>query len=318
MIKNIINLTKIFFKNSFQNPYLFDEKTNKINKKSIFTWLIIILMIAISFISFKVIKFLVDVNQPTIFLNIFFMILNIIIIFQIILASINVYFSTKDLELILPLPIKSKELLIAKFNTILINVYFSELIFALFPLIIYGILTSSGILYYFYLVIILLIFPILTNLIISSIIMLFMKLTKFVKNKDKFQIIITLIFIFSMFLLEAKIGNNFVNKIDENFNFEKEQIVQGFSNFNNKIEIINNYFLVINPSIKILNNYNKINSILNLLKIIFINLIFLILFIFIGEKYYLKNILKNNKYLYNKKININNLEKKIKKINVIN
>ena len=34
-IKNIFNLTKILFLNSFQNPYIIDLKTNKINKKSI-------------------------------------------------------------------------------------------------------------------------------------------------------------------------------------------------------------------------------------------------------------------------------------------
>ena len=51
-IKNIFNLTKIFFKNSFQNPYIIDKKTNRINKKSIFVWLIIAIMIAISYISF--------------------------------------------------------------------------------------------------------------------------------------------------------------------------------------------------------------------------------------------------------------------------
>ena len=73
MIKNIINLTKIFFKSSFQNPYLIDKKTNKINTKSIFLWLIVIVSIAISFISYKVIDLLINTNSPTIFLNIFFM-----------------------------------------------------------------------------------------------------------------------------------------------------------------------------------------------------------------------------------------------------
>lgn len=316
MIKNIKNLTKIFFKNSFQNPYLIDKKTNKINKKSIFTWMIIILMIAISFISFEIIKYLVSVEQPIIFLNVFFLIFNIIIIFQIILSSINVYFSKKDLDLILPLPIKIEELLIAKFNTILISVYFSELIFALFPLVLYGLLTNAGIFYYVYLLIILLIFPILTNLIISIIMMFLMKFSKFVKNKDIFQVIIILFFIFIIFLFEFEIGNNFINRSSENLNFEKEKIVQIFSNFNNKVEKINNYFLIINPSLNILNNYNKINSIFNLIKIIFINLIFFILFIFIGKKYYLKNILNIKNYLLNKKIDINNLNKKIKKNNI--
>ena len=194
-IKNIINLTKIFFKNAFQNPYLIDPKTNKINKKSIFVWLIIIVMMAITYLSYMIIGELVKINQSILFLSIFFIVLMIIMIFQVILASTNVYFFSKDLELILPLPIKSEELLISKFNTILINLYFSEFIFVLFPLLVYGILTNSGLLYYSYLLLILLLFPILINLIVSIIMMLLMKLSKFIKNKDIFQIIITFIFL---------------------------------------------------------------------------------------------------------------------------
>ena len=315
-IKNIFNLTKLFFKNSFQNPYIIDKKTNKINKKSVFVWLIIIVMIAISYLSFEVIKVLVNMNQATIFLNIFFLILNVIMIFQVILASTNVYFFSKDFELVLPLPIKSDELLISKFNTILINLYFSELIFAVFPLLIYGILTNAGILYYFYLIIVLLIFPILSNLIVSIIMMCLMKLSKFIKNKDIFQIVITLIFLFIVFLLEFKIGTNVINRIDNNLNIESEQVVDAFSNFNKKLENVNKYFLVINPIINILNNHNKLISIFYLLKIIFINLIFFILFIFIGNKYYLKYILNNNNNFYLKNVNKNNLEKKLKKINI--
>lgn len=313
-IKSILRLTKIFFKNSFQNPYIIDKKTNKINKKSIFVWLMVIVMIAISYLSYKVIGELVKINQPTIFLNIFFLIIMIIMIFQIILASTNVYFFSKDLELILPLPIKSEELLIAKFNTILINIYFTEFIFVFFPLIIYGILTYAGILYYLYLIFILLIFPILPILIISIIMMFLMKLSKFIKNKDVFQIIITLIFISIIFLLEFKIGNNIINKIDDNLNIESQESIQLFNEFNTKVENVNKYFLEINSTINILNNYNKINSIINILKIICLDLLFLIIFIVVGKKYYLKNILKNNNYYYLKN-NKKYLIKKLKKIN---
>ena len=314
-IKNIINLTKILLTNSFQNPYIIDEKTNKINKKSPFVWLLIILMITISYLSYEIIKKLVYINQTTIFLNIFFLLLMIIMIFQVILASTNVYFFSKDYEVLLPLPIKSEELLISKFNTILINLYFSELIFAIFPLIIFGILTDAGILYYFYLIIILLIFPILSNLIVSLIMMIFMKLSKFIKNKDIFQILITLIFIFIVFILEFQVVSNVINKMDDNVSITNEEVANEFNNFNNKLENNCKYFLIINPTVNILNNYNKLISIFELIKIIFINFIFLILFIFIGKKYYLKNILNNNN-IYFKKIKNNKIEKKLKKIKI--
>lgn len=312
-IKNIFKLTKIFFKNSFQNPYLIDEKTNKINKKSIFVWLLLINTIAVSYLSFEVIRALVNVNLAPLFLNVFFIITMVIIIFQAILATSNVYFFSKDFEQILPLPIKANELLISKFCTVLINIYFMEFIFALVPLIIYGILTYAGFLYYFYLIIILIIFPILPVLIISIFMMLVMKMSKFIKNKDVFQIIITLFMLFLMFFVEVKMSNNLIKKIDNNSDINTQENVQEINNFHERFKNINKYFLEIEPSINLLTNYNKLNSILNLIKIILYNFIFLILFDFIGKKYYLKNILKNNNYykkIKNKKIK----NKRIKKI----
>ena len=315
-IKDIFNLSKIFFENSFQNPYLINKKTNKINWKSSFIWIIIILMITISLISIKVIPYLMKINMESIFLQIFFMILSIIMIFQVVLASTNVYFFSKDFELVLPLPIKTEDLLISKFMTILFNLYFSEFIFVLFPLIIFGIFNNSGILYFIYLILILLIFPIIFNLIISNIMMILMKFSKFIKNKDIFQIIIILIFLIFVFILEFRIGNNIINKIDSNINLEDQGVMDLISNFNEKLKNINKYFLIINPIVDILNNYNKLISIFNLLKIIFINFIFFIIFIFIGKKYYLKNILKNNNNYYLKKNNKKNIDEKVRKINL--
>ena len=233
-IKNIFNLTKLLFKNSFQNPYIIDPKTNKINKKSIFVWLIIILTIAITYLSYEIINELVKIGQPVIFLNIFFLVIIMIMIFQIILSSTNVYFFSKDFEILLPLPIKNEELLISKFNTILINLYFSELIFALFPLLIYGICTYAGIMYYFYLILILLIFPILPTLFISLITMIFIKFSKFIKNKDVFQIIITVFFILIMFFLEFKIGNTIIKKINDSEELQTNNVIEAVDEFNEK------------------------------------------------------------------------------------
>ena len=311
-IKNIFNLTKLMFKNSFQNPYLIDKKTNKIDRSSPYIWIVMIVMIAIMFISYKVIGELVKINKEYIFLNIFFLILMIIMIFQIILSSTNIYFFSNDLEKLLHLPIKTEELLISKFNTILINLYFSEFIFALFPLVIYGVETYASFNYYFNLIIVLLIFPFLPTLVISIIMMFFIKLSKFIKNKDIFQILITLLFIFTIFIFEFNIMKNIVNKMDNNEELEKQQIEEAFIKFNNKIEIVNDYFIEISPTIKILQN-NKI--FFNLLKNVFIDYIFFIIFILIGKKYYLKNILNNNNnyYLkYNNKIKINKRNKIIK------
>ena len=106
-IRNIVELTKVLFKNSFQISYILDKKTNKINKKSPFVWLFVILTIAISYITYLLLDLLQDVGQQQIFLNLFPPILMILMAFQVALASTNIYYFSKDLELVLPLPIKS-------------------------------------------------------------------------------------------------------------------------------------------------------------------------------------------------------------------
>lgn len=291
-IRNIFNLTKVLVKNSFQNPYIFDKKTNRINKKSPFIWLFFILIIVISYLTYSLMDILKDIGQETIFLNLFPIILMTLLAFQVALASTNVYYYSKDFELILPLPIKAEEMLIARFNTIIINLYFSEFIFVFFPLIIYGIMTSANIVFYMFALIFLLIFPILPALIVSIIMMLFMKLSRFIKNKDIFQIIITLVFIILVFILEILISNKIINS---NFGESEQGTVELINNFYTRVENINKYFLVINPSIKML-QFSNVRSILELIKIIVINIVFLILFILFGKRMYLKDILKNNNY----------------------
>lgn len=314
-IKNIINLTKIFSKDSFQKPYIIDDKTNKLNKESTFLWVIIAVMILVIYLSYKIITELIKINQAILFLHALFLLLAIMIIFQVALACTNIYFFSKDLELLLPLPIKPRELLIAKLNTLIKNTYFLEFIFALFPLIIYGIYTNAGIIFYIYSVILLFIYPILFTIIVSIIMMGFMKLSKFVKNKDIFQTIITLIFIFLMFFLEFQVINNIIIKNDGNIVTEETQVSEQINDFYNRINSANKYFLEINYSVDLLNNSNEINSVFNLIKIIVMDFIFFIIFVFIGEKVYLKNILKNYNFNNIKKIEKINLQKKCKKIN---
>ena len=69
MNKNIKNLTKIFSKDLLSRFDFIDFEKKKINKKTIIFWLFLIVIISISFMSYKVIRFLKEINQATIFLN---------------------------------------------------------------------------------------------------------------------------------------------------------------------------------------------------------------------------------------------------------
>ena len=90
MIKNILLLTKISTRNFLQNLNLLDKKTKKINKKSMYVWLIVIVVLAIAFVSNEVLNILEDYGQMPLFLNVLFTIAIIIMFMQTIIASMNI------------------------------------------------------------------------------------------------------------------------------------------------------------------------------------------------------------------------------------
>lgn len=325
MIKKISSLTRVFCKEYFLNLQVINKR------KNILFWLIIILNIALAFISQKCIDFLGRYGQEQLFLDVLFLIINLIVITQTILSCANIFYFSKDLENVLPFPIKNIELLISKLNTVLCISYIMEIFFGIIPLLIFGLMVSHNLLYYFWAIIVLISFPIFSVLIISSIMLIIMQLFKFIKNKDFFQLLITVILVLIFILFESlSIGqltndNNLENNIEssiENNSEKKEEIIytQNDQEENSKINInkiseINKYFLIINPSVKILIENNNFNCLINFIKIILIELISFIIFIFIGRKIYLKNLLKNISRINTKSIQKNHRKNKYKKIN---
>lgn len=312
-IKIIKDLTKIFLKSAYQDVNILNKETKKMNKRSVFVWLILIVSLALFYISNEIIKALVSSGYPEVFLSIYFLVLAIFIMFQTILVCTNIFYFSKDIELILPFPIKPVNLLIAKFNTLICTLYVSEAIFGIIPICIYGILTHSTLLFYIYAVLIFIFFPVFLALVLSIIMMFVMKISKFIKNKEIFQTIITLLLVTSIFIVEYNVINNIfiqnkeIEIVENNF-----QIADKLIEFNNKIETSNKLFLVINPAVKVLKNSN-LQNIFEIIKIILIDFITFIIFIFIGKKTYLKDILKNTSYLIKTSNKGINLYKKCKK-----
>ena len=321
MIKKIKILSNIFIKDYFQNLYIFNKDTQKINKKSGAAWLAIISVLTIGLLSYKIIDFLVQARQEILFLKIYLPILATVFIFQAILVCTNVFYFSKDLEYILPLPIKPIELLIAKFNNVISITYGMELLLLFAPLVIYGILTVKPLLYYFVMFFVLLIFPVFLILIVSTIMLLIMQLTKFIKNKDIFQIIIVTILTFiltstEIYIFNSIFGEKIIN-IESTQNIEIENAEKSLQNLNNKIDKLNNYFIIINPCISVLTELSFNNICIQILKLLLLNIIMFILFLFFGKILYLKNLLKNIAYI-NKKKNKKKIIKNKYKKNKIN
>ncbi len=307
-LKNIINLSKIFILENNNDNYIIDKK---LNKKNPIIWLAIILFFGISYASYQVIHILIGMGKPEVFLNGYFLFLQILIFIQAIMLCTNVLFFSKDIENVLPLPFKPIEILLSKFNVLVFMAYTTELIFALIPFSIYGIYANMGVLFFIKLIVTLIIFPIFSIIIVCIVEMFLIRIIKMVKNKDLMQLIMSSILIF-IFLIIVGIAMKYTfDSIDA---IQKtEEAKETLNNINENILGFNKYFIILNPITNFLQDKNIIKIFLDFFEIIIINFIAFFIFIFLGEKIYFKQLLKNKFYKENKK----NKKIKFKKKNKI-
>ena len=90
-----------------------------------------------TYISYKSISWLKSNGMPELFLTLYMMFTLFLLVLQTIAASSSVYFFSKDLEFILPLPVRPIELLVSKYNTLLIMLYSTEFVFSVLPFFLY-------------------------------------------------------------------------------------------------------------------------------------------------------------------------------------
>lgn len=112
-----------------------------------------------------------------------------IIFFLGIFTIMNVFYFSSDIDHILPMPFKSSEIIFAKFAAVLINMYIYTGILIL-PLVVYGVTSSAGVMYYVYSIITLIITPILPMVIAALICMTLMRFTSLSKHKDAFRMVV--------------------------------------------------------------------------------------------------------------------------------
>ena len=319
MIKKIKELSKIFNEDYFQKLNIYNKDTKKINKKSPMLWLLIICVFAIGYFSFKIINWLDTRGLGDIFLKVYLPIMGVIFTYQTILICTNVFYYSKDLEYILPLPIKPIELLISKFINLITIIYFSELLFLAIPLLFYGLVVQQTLLYFISMILVLILFPIVPAIFISIIMLFVMQLSKLIKNKDIFQIIIVTILTMVMtiginYILVSTFNDGIIEINSEEITEDNIQDLAKINTekINTKLEKINNDLIFINPCINMLNNINIFNIFFQLFKLLILEIILFIIFIFFGKKLYLNNLLKNIVLANSKKNKMKNKYKKNK------
>ncbi|MFT8350804.1 putative ABC transporter permease subunit [Clostridium saccharoperbutylacetonicum] len=221
----------------------------------------------------------------------------------------NVFYFSDDIEVLLPLPIKSSELVIGKFVAVLINMYIYTAMLIL-PLVAFGVVSKATIVYYLYVIIVLIITPILPMVLASIICMILMRFTSLSKHKDGFRMFTgcaTLILI---------VVFNYLNSGSKG-NMTQEQALLKFSEgHNSMMDMMTGIFITSKFSSYGLLYNNETRGLIYILLGLILSIIIFIIYSYIGGKLYLKGIIGISES-YSKKENI--LENgKVKKFIQIN
>ena len=215
------------------------------------------LSISMIVISFYVTNRLKQIEQEYTFVSILLM-LNFLILFaKSIFESLNSLYFSKDLKILLRMPIKNRNIVNAKLINMIVSEYQMEFIMLAIPMIVFGII--MGVKWYFYLFVslILLVLPVIPIVVSSVIIAIIMRLINCIKNKNK---VMYIAIIASAFLVEiAFLGINNLSKI-EVASFERSVLTA-----NGIASSIADYSALIKNVLDILMNYNTSAGLINLL-----------------------------------------------------
>ena len=286
-MKKVIKLTKIFLKNSFSNMDAQMGVSAKSKSKFLLYGLLFLYFAGlIIFLSYNLLDGLIQIQQEEIFIGmILFMIFGLAIV-QTIFSSINVLYFTKDSEYLLPLPLKPYQIILARTNVMLISEYLIIFLVGCIPLIMYGILTGAGIVYYITMLLAVILVPILPVLLISIIVMGIMSFAKLTKNRNKFQLLATallLVIVVALSISTSSMQDDLTN----------EEMAQMLVEANGTIEMIKGYIPTVDYLIEALTTNNLVTTVIEVLKTIAITAISFVVYMLISQKIYFKGLVGN-------------------------
>ena len=252
------------------------DKQSNIRKRLFPVFLFLIVMYGIGTYAYLIAKPLSKMGLTHIMLSMIIMFVSLYTIIEGFYKAQGMLFDCKDNDMLLAMPLNKKTIFfIRMFKFYLFQLMYDSL-FILPAFIIYAYFESPGINFYLMSLIMLILLPILP-LIVASLIGYIIKLISVnFKNSKRVQTIISMLLLILVFY----------------FSFNMESLV---NNIVDKASIINdvitNIYYPINLYLSLINKFD----ILNLLKLILINIVPFVIFIYLGSIYYFKIIFKSKK-----------------------
>lgn len=268
----------------------------------VFSFLAVVMEVASIYVTKKLSEF----NQTYAFVNLL-LLLNFFILFtKSIFESLNVLYFSRDLRILLRMPLKPIDILHAKLSNMIISEYTMEIIMLAIPIVVYGIYTKVSAMFYVYMIDVLLVLPIIPIMLVSFIISIIMRFTNVIKNKSKvlYITIISTVLIVSILTMTLSTSNNST--------FEEVVL-----NANGLAEKIADYFVLIKPIMNTLLNYDNVNGLINFLIYLAESVVIYVALLYLMSKVYLKGavgtvINSNREKIDNRPLELSDFKKKTK------
>lgn len=288
-MNNYIALTKILLKNSLTSFTGSKKgKSNKI-KNAIIPVIVIISLLPLAgaigagvWAAYPIFK---EMGQEGLILASGLTAVSMMILFFGIFYIMNIFYFSKDVESMLPLPLRPSTIMAAKFTVTLLYEYLTEFLFLAPIIIAFGLVSKAGVIYYLYSIIGFLTLPVIPLVYAGIINMVLMRFTNIGRNRDQFRIIGGIFAMFAAIFVNIK-SQSFFSGLS-NPEQIKDMLTQGD---NSLIGIISGIF----PANKLfaiaLVNSANIKGLVNILLYVAISVLFTILFLTLGESLYFKGL----------------------------
>lgn len=298
-MKKLISLLKATMS---QDMNLFKVKRGEGKNKSLILVLTLIVMFAVGSYAYMIGEVLAPINQTIVMVNIFIIVTTLITFIEGIYKSQGILFEAKDNDLLFSMPIEKSKILFVRIAKLITFQTLYNSLFIIPAFVVYIYFERPDAMFYFITVLMIFLLPIIPT-ILSSIIGYIVKgiSIKF-KLKKLLQTILTLVFMIGIFFLALNL----------------EQMIGGIEQ---NADNINQSLVSVYYPIKLYSNLVQNFNIIELLKLLAINIIPTILFICIASIFYFKIISKTTEKSgkKSKSISLNNkiLKKRPKVVSLI-
>lgn len=289
-MNNFFTLTKVLLKSGTNSG------NKKKNKRAINIILMLVVAAALTPMAISIGAFsgviydsMVKIHQEGMVLMLAYTIASAIIMVFGIFYVMSVFYFSKDIETLLPLPLSPTVILSSKFLVTLVYEYFLEAIFLLPVIIDYGIKSSGNIAYYVLSLFMFLTIPIVPLVVASILSMILMRFTNIGKNKDRFKVMGSLLLMVAIFGF-----NTYANKItasSRSMNKIQAMLTEGN---NSLINVFTNTFISAKLATLSVVNLSSNKGLINLALYILLNILLFVIFLVLAESLYLKGVVGLN------------------------